>query len=119
MIRSASEVPPQLDIELSQASGWSLIKAAGEIDLASVGQLEEAVEATLASGARQVAIDLTDITFLDSTGLRALISAHTRLEETEGQLAVIIVGGPVERLFDITGMTSTLHIHPSLESVTS
>ncbi|HUO45712.1 MAG TPA: STAS domain-containing protein [Acidimicrobiia bacterium] len=109
----------KLEIEQQEKNGWAVLSPAGEIDLASVELLETRLADLARNSIDRVLIDLTGVTFLDSTGLRTLLSAHTRLAEEGGTLALVVSGGPVERLLDITGVGSTLTIHPSLEAATA
>jgi anti-sigma B factor antagonist len=111
-------VAEQLVVEQQQLPESTLLSASGEIDLASVGELESALGSALEAGATRVVLDLRGVSFLDSTGLRALIAAHTQMEEVGGSLALVVDGGPVERLFEITGIGSTLNIHRTVEAAT-
>ncbi|HKX76775.1 MAG TPA: STAS domain-containing protein [Acidimicrobiia bacterium] len=108
-----------LHIEVSRQADWTVVKVDGEIDLATVEQLESAVDQALRSGATQLVIDLTGVTFLDSTGLRALLQTHGRMSDLGGSLALVLNGGPVERLLDIAGVAGTFAVYPSLEAVTN
>lgn len=112
------EVTEQLEITSSERSGWTVLTATGEIDLASVDYLQSALDAAFAKVDPQVVIDLSAVSFLDSTGLRALIGAHRRGEDEGAKVALVVNGGPVERLLEITGVDASLNIHPTLESVT-
>ena len=95
------------------------LTATGEIDLASVGLLEAEIDESLASGVDLLVIDLMGVTFLDSTGLRSLLSTHTKLNESGGRLALVVTGGPVMRLFDVTGIESALNLYPSVDAATA
>jgi anti-anti-sigma factor len=113
------DVGNQLGIERSEAPDHVKLTATGEIDLASVGLLEAEINASLDSGVDFLVIDLMGVTFLDSTGLRSLLATHTKLEEAGGRLALIVAGGPVMRLFDVTGIESALNIYPSVDAATA
>ncbi|MGZ8786324.1 MAG: STAS domain-containing protein [Acidimicrobiia bacterium] len=108
----------QLQIDRSDQPGWAIISPAGEIDLATVSQLEEALTASMGSDT-DVAVDLTGVTFMDSTGLRALLAANQNLSGSGRRLALIVAGGPVDRLLDISGVGQTLGIFQSLEAATA
>lgn len=82
--------------------------AAGEIDLATVEQLERALEALIEAGCPRIVIDLRAVEFLDSTGLRALVCAHARAERDGWQLAIVPGGPAVQRIFEITGVIDRL-----------
>ncbi len=109
-------VPEQLDIETITRDGWKVVRVKGEIDLASVGELENEVGGLIESGTTRIIIDLTGVTFLDSTGLRTLLATHSRLAQLGGTLALVLNGGPVERLLDITGVADTFTVYPTLEA---
>jgi anti-sigma B factor antagonist len=109
----------QLAIERSDAPDHVLLTATGEIDLASVGQLESAINASLDRGVDLLIIDLVGVTFLDSTGLRSLMATHAQLETAGGRLALVAAAGPVMRLFDVTGIESALNIYPSVDAATA
>jgi anti-anti-sigma factor len=109
----------QLQIERHDQPGWAVLCPSGEVDLATVGKLEEALETHVQSGDVNVAVDLTRVTFMDSTGLRTLLAANQNLTELGHRLALIVSGGPVDRLLDISGVGQTLEIFQSLESATA
>jgi anti-anti-sigma factor len=79
------------------------LRLAGELDLASAPRLEHQLEELLGDDIRRVTIDLRDLQFLDSAGLRALLVAHRRLTESGREL--LLGPGPqaVQRLFELTG----------------
>lgn len=106
----------QLQIERSDEPGWTIVSPIGEIDLATVAQLEEALAPSVTAGNTDIAVDLTRVTFMDSTGLRALLSANQSLTPSGHRLVLIVAGGPVDRLLDISGVAQTLETFQSLEA---
>jgi anti-anti-sigma factor len=106
----------QLQIERSDEPGWTIISPAGEIDLATVSQLEETLAPFVTAADRDIAVDLTRVTFMDSTGLRALLAANQSLAPSAHRLVLIVAGGPVDRLLDISGVAQTLETFQSLEA---
>lgn len=92
-----------------------MVVAAGEIDLCTSPELREALTAA-AQRSRRVIVDVTRVTFLDSTGMAAIVAtakhAHPRQERN-----VCLVGatGPVLRVLEITGLTAMLPIYSSVE----
>lgn len=95
--------------------GWHLVGAAGEIDIATAPTLEAALNAALDDGSERIAVDLSEVTFMDSTGLRSLISTQRRLEERGGSLAIVAPGGPARRLLEIAGVAGTLRLVESID----
>jgi anti-anti-sigma factor len=106
----------QLEISRLERNEWSIISPSGEIDLATVGQLENELNANLESGPKHVVVDLTGVTFMDSTGLRALLAAHQNLAIMGRRMTLVVAGGPVDRLLDISGVGPNLEIFPSVEA---
>lgn len=83
---------------------------AGEID----GQSSPLLAAALGDVAdRHIAVDMSAIDFVDSSGLRVLIDAHQRAEEAGGSLTLVEISSPVARLLELSGMNGYLRIKPT------
>ena len=82
----------------------------GELDLSTVQQLEEAVADGVHGKARLVVLDLRELAFLDSTGLRLMLRLDARLKEEGGRL--VLIRGPrrVHRVFELTRAVDELEI---------
>ena len=83
-----------------------VIRVRGELDLSTAGRLCRTVQAV--AGARRrtrVLLDLSEVEFCDSTGLRALIGAVRELEIGGGKAALAVIpGGSLDRLLQLTGL---------------
>lgn len=81
---------------------WSagVISVAGEVDLACAPRMLEAI---LAAGP-EVLVDMSEVTFMDSTGISVLVEARNTLTAGGGSLKVSAVSGPVQRVLAMTGM---------------
>lgn len=91
-----------------------MLAVSGELDLAAASSLEEELDQALGSGSEVIVIDLTDLDFIDSTGLSVLVRAHQRAQETGLQLGVVNPGAQVERLLSLTGLTQRLTLDESV-----
>ena len=82
----------------------------GELDLATAPELEEKVLAAVREGDRSVVLDLRELTFMDSTGVRTIVAAHKAAEESGADLRVVRPesGNPVARVIEISGIDSAL-----------
>ena len=107
-----------LMIDEIEADGWSGLRVAGEIDLATADQLESSIQTASEQGARFV-LDLSPVSFMDSTGIRVVVLAHRALEERGGSFAVVTGNGPVRRVFEVTGLASTLSLYRELGDLPS
>lgn len=99
-----------MEITTQEQDGWLVVQPAGEIDIATA----DAVESCLADN-RDTILDLTGVTFMDSTGLRTLVSVHNRLKQADNRLRIVIPDGPVERIISITGLSGALDTVKSLD----
>lgn len=91
----------------------------GDIDIASVEQLDKAIREVLDDKTSNLVIDLNETSFMDSTGLKSLISADQEFETRGRSLAIAIEGGPIWRLFDLSGVDSRLRLVSRAEEVVS
>lgn len=95
-------------VDLRENGRRTVLAVSGEIDLATVPALRSALEAAFDAGADELCIDLCRTTFMDSSGLNAVFSAHTRAEAAGGRLEIVCPPGPVRRLFEIVGYSERL-----------
>ena len=80
----------------------------GEIDLTTAPELSDALNHAIDDGARLVVVKLEHVSFMDSSGLRSLITAANRLSELDGQLLVDGASAAVSRVLEITGVIERL-----------
>ena len=85
----------------------------GELDLASAGALETSIAELCADGARQVVLDMTDLAFMDSTGLRSLLVSYELCTVNDCVLMLGTLSPQVQRLLDLSGVNGRL---PRLET---
>lgn len=99
------------------SSGWQCIVVAGEVDLATVEELEAAINQVHSSNSHPLVIDLRESSFMDSTGLKALVMANRKFEDSDRSFAVAVSGGPVARLIDLSGVESSVRIVGSTDDL--
>ena len=82
--------------------GWVRVVASGELDLTAEDAIVDAVAAAMPA---TVVLDMTDVGFIDSSGLRAVLRATRAATAAGGRLLVDVVdAGPVDRLFALAGV---------------
>ena len=96
--------PGELRIQTARVGTRIELSLAGELDLVSAPQLESELMAVESPEAGEVLIDLAEIEFVDSTGLRVLLGAAKHADATGHKLLVRHVGGQARRLFEIAGV---------------
>jgi anti-sigma B factor antagonist len=88
----------------------AVLSARGELDMAGAMTLDAMVERVAGDpGVEAILLDLSAVTFLDSSGLRSVMVADRRAAEQGLRFALVRGGDPVHRVFDITRMTERLH----------
>ena len=106
-----------MQIATTPGSDRYLITVSGEVDLATSPQLDTAVIAAIDSGATSVVIDLTDVSFMDSSGLGVIVRALKRCREAENDLDLVITNERVLKVFGITGLDQVIPIHASIQDI--
>ncbi|MEA2331239.1 MAG: anti-sigma factor antagonist [Thermoleophilaceae bacterium] len=105
-----------LAVERTSQDGVELVSVEGEVDIATASRLISVLNTSVAEALKSVVVDLTDVGFMDSTGLALLINARRRLTLRRKGFAVVCPPGPLRRVFEITDMVETLHVCPDQES---
>ncbi len=101
-----------LEIQVEQAGGHTVCRPVGELDAYTVTQFREAL-ASFAGSARLV-IDLSDVPFMDSAGLGALIGGIRRARENDGEVAVACSRPTLTRLLHTTGFDRIVPVAENL-----
>ena len=92
-----------------------IIEVEGQIDLYSAPDFKEHTARVIELGSTRVIIDLSRVTFMDSTGLGVLVGALQRLRAASAQLLLVVTDYDIERLFELTGLDGSFRIFRSRE----
>ncbi|HEV2999996.1 MAG TPA: STAS domain-containing protein [Solirubrobacteraceae bacterium] len=84
------------------------VALAGELDLATAPQLRTAIGTLLGTGCRHVVLDLSETTFLDSSGLGALVWAAHRMRSAGGDFSVVHPNPAIVPTLEVTGVGPVL-----------
>jgi len=93
-----------LVLTTTREAGAAVVGVAGELDAFSAPSLEELAATLRADGCNELILDLSQTTFVDSSGLRVLLGLHTELSSGSGRLVLRDPSDPVARLLSITGL---------------
>jgi anti-sigma B factor antagonist len=101
--------------------GVRVIAVQGELDLNTAPELETPLEDALTSGDNSILIDLAGCEFIDSTGIAVIVRAWQRVGKNgdgdgAGDLVLCCPNDQVQRLLKITGVESSISIHPDRDS---
>jgi anti-sigma B factor antagonist len=108
----------ELSIDLKTEDGGDTLvfRLRGSLDLATAPTVRAALSDATEKGSRHLLVDLSQLEFLDSTGLGVLIGAHRRAAERGGSLRLVVADGPISRLLNITGLVAVFAVYHSLEN---
>lgn len=109
----------ELEIPDSDVDGWTVVAAAGEIDVATAPMLRERLVDLINEGSHQVVLDLENVDFIDSTGLGVLVGAVRRARAEDGDLRIVCTNSRLLRIFDITGLDQVFTIDASVDGAIS
>jgi anti-anti-sigma factor len=101
-------------VESSADDGSMRIRLSGEIDLANAAAVEDQIRAALNPQPSAVSVDLTDLTYLDSAGIRILYGLASRLQALRIALELIVpLSSPTRRLIELSGFDSVATVRPA------
>jgi anti-sigma B factor antagonist len=93
----------------------AVIGLKGEVDLYTCPELKQELLRVIGEGALLVVVDLTETTFIDSTGLGVLVRGVERLNTEGGRLAIVCVDPNMVKVFEVTGLDRVFSIYASRE----
>jgi stage II sporulation protein AA (anti-sigma F factor antagonist) len=107
---SGSE-PTPFSVTVDDQNGRVLVSARGELDLATASELEAAVLPVVSEG-RHAIVDLRELEFMDSSGVRVIVAAHVAAGENGGRLSLVRLapGTPIHRVLEISGLDRVLDL---------
>ena len=107
---------PRLTVrDVVRGSEHTLILS-GELDLGSRPLLDEALRNVALEPTAALVLDLSDVTFMDSTGLHAVLAAKERCAERGCRFLLVRGSTQVQRLFELSGVLDELPFRPSAEA---
>jgi anti-sigma B factor antagonist len=88
-----------------------IIALGGEIDLYTAPEFKERMVQLIDGGKKQIVVDLSEATFIDSTTLGVLVGGVKRLRPAGGSLALVCTDQNISKIFEITGLDRVFAIH--------
>jgi anti-anti-sigma factor len=99
-------------IDTHPLDGGFVVRLQGELDLASAETAARELERVQASEPVPLTLDLRNLTFIDSTGIRLVLDVDRRAREAGHELRLIRGPEQVQRIFELTGLTHRLQFTP-------
>jgi anti-anti-sigma factor len=108
-------IPEAFSVRTEQRGGAAVVVPSGELDLATAPALEAALGRAFESAAGRVVLDLRELEFLDSSGLRTLLTARRRAELAGSQFSLVAGHRGLERTLEIAGVHKVFTWTPAEE----
>lgn len=100
--------PGEFAMSSERAGGTHTIRLTGELDLVNAGAVQAELERVAGTDAAAIVIDLSALTFMDSTGVRLVLTAHARSRTNSNRLSLVRGPASVQRVFELCGVDGTL-----------
>jgi anti-anti-sigma factor len=101
---------------VEKAPQVSLLKLSGDLNLATLAQLEAHLASLRKAGRLKVVVDLAGLHFISSSGLGAFLSTVTQFRQAGGDLVFAALSPKIQRVFDMVGFSRVLSMRPDVES---
>jgi anti-sigma B factor antagonist len=102
------------DIDTEQLGGGAyVISLSGEVDLYTAPDFKQKLLEVIGQGGKDVVVDFSNTTFIDSTTLGVLVGGVKRLRPNGGQLSLICADRNITKIFEITGLDKVFPIYES------
>ncbi len=106
----------RLAVEVDAISpGRVVVTPSGELDAYVAPDLRETFHRVIEEGASLLVVDLSDVPFMDSSALGALVGALRRMRERDGELRVLLPQTTARRIFEVTALDQVLATYDSVE----
>ena len=106
----------ELRLSVYESGGATVVEAGGEVELHNAPRLREELRRVCETEKPCCVIDMSKVSFIDSTGVGVLVGALKRAREHGGSLAIACPQPRVRRVFEITGLLGALPIYDSLQA---
>lgn len=99
-------------------TGVAVLRLDGRLNLVSAPRLKAAIDESVEAGRTRVVVDLAAVSFMDSSGLGALIAGLKKARQASGDVRITGVTQQVATVLQLTNLDRVLRAHPSVEAAT-
>lgn len=105
----------RLSFTVHENGDITIVAIKGELDLATSSQLEVELTVLLNEGHKRLVVDLGEVPFIDSTGIKALLTAHQRVEGEKGDFRLAAPQPTVVKVIRLTALDQLLHLDDTVQ----
>ena len=104
------------EVATADVEDTRVVRVSGEIDLSNASDLLDEIGASVRSGAATIIVDLSGVTFLDSSGIAMLVKLRKRIAHSRQELRLVVPrDSPVHRVLEITRIEELIPVQESLD----
>jgi len=108
------------DIKTEQLNSEAyVISLSGEVDLYTAPEFKQQLLDVIGQGGKEVVVDFTNTTFIDSTTLGVLVGGVKRLRTNDGRLSLVCSDRNITKIFEITGLDKVFEIYATRDEAIS
>ncbi|GGI33652.1 MULTISPECIES: anti-sigma factor antagonist [Staphylococcus] len=104
-----------LNIESQEHDKHYDVTVSGELDVATVPELEKVLVPIRQAGTHDIHVNLENLSYMDSTGLGLFVGTLKSLNQNNKELYILGVNNRIKRLFEITGLSDLMHVNEGTE----
>jgi anti-anti-sigma factor len=104
-----------MEINTRESSGTTIVSLNGPLDTGTASEVGSKLDELTGARATKIIVDLTDVEFVSSAGLRILLATAKRLRKSAGDLSVCGLNETVQEVFDMSGFSSILKVFPGVD----
>lgn len=102
-----------VEFQVSEIEHVKLIVVNGRIDSMNAGELGDVLSDEIGRGSRRIVLDLSNLSYMSSAGLRELVSAFRKLQEVSGDLRLAQPSSRVQDVLEMSGLDTIFQIFPT------
>jgi anti-sigma B factor antagonist len=106
----------QLAVQTRTTPTGPVVELTGELDYDSFSQVRDLLPALALQGGQQLVVDLTGVTFCDSSGITALLAARNHALAAQAGIALVAVPAHLSRIFQMVGLDQVFSTHPTAQA---
>ncbi|HRZ87123.1 MAG TPA: STAS domain-containing protein [bacterium] len=106
-----------IKIDVSEKNGWAVLAVDGQIDLHTSPDIRKELAGRAKAKKARIAIDLTRVSYIDSSGLATFIEAMQKLKKGGGEIALCGLSESVRHVFEVARLDSIFAIHASSDDL--
>ena len=103
-----------MEYQIRTEDSVTVLELNGDLDVSSAPLLQAALQELIDRGGQHVIVDLSQVPFMDSSGLGVLVAAHRRIRATGGQFALANPAPALQKVFELTRTNRLFDVYTSV-----